>query len=145
MNGHAKKQKTFLRVSGYVEQLDVHAPGATVAEAVAFSANLRLDAGVAQTQRDAFCEQVLALMELTDIKGKLVGSLTTGGLSFEQRKRLTMAVELASNPAILFLDEPTSGLDSRAALVVIRGVRNVAASGRSVICTIHQPAPVPKS
>uniref|UniRef100_A0A7S3NNP9 ABC-2 type transporter domain-containing protein n=1 Tax=Aureoumbra lagunensis TaxID=44058 RepID=A0A7S3NNP9_9STRA len=51
-----------------------------------------------------------------------------------------MAVELAANPSILFLDEPTSGLDSRAALVVIRAVANISASGRSVICTIHQPS-----
>lgn len=47
---------------------------------------------------------------------------------------------MAANPAVLFLDEPTSGLDSRAALVVIRAVANVAKTNRSVICTIHQPS-----
>lgn len=45
-----------------------------------------------------------------------------------------------SNPSILFLDEPTSGLDSRAAQIVMRGVVNIVGSGRSVICTIHQPS-----
>lgn len=45
-----------------------------------------------------------------------------------------------SNPSILFLDEPTSGLDSRAAQIVMRGVSNIVGSGRSVICTIHQPS-----
>ncbi len=62
------------------------------------------------------------------------------GLSPGQLKLLTIGVELVSNPSILFLDEPTSGLDSRAALVVMRVVKNIAATGRTVLCTIHQPS-----
>lgn len=53
---------------------------------------------------------------------------------------MSIGVELAANPAILFLDEPTTGLDSRAAQVVIRSIKRVAASGRSIVCTIHQPS-----
>lgn len=53
---------------------------------------------------------------------------------------LTLAVELASNAPILFLDEPTSGLDSRAAAAVIKAVASVAATRRTVICTVHQPS-----
>lgn len=62
------------------------------------------------------------------------------GLSTEQRKRLTIAVELVANPSIMFMDEPTSGLDARAAAIVMRAVKNVAGTGRTVICTIHQPS-----
>jgi ABC-type multidrug transport system ATPase subunit len=51
-----------------------------------------------------------------------------------------IVVMQVSNPSILFLDEPTSGLDSRAAQIVMRGVVNIVGSGRSVICTIHQPS-----
>lgn len=141
VNGHAKKQATFARISGYVEQLDVHSPGPTVAEAVAFSAALRLNANVSDDKRSAFCANILAILELGPIAGNQVGTLgRSGGLSFEQRKRLTIAVELAANPALFFLDEPTSGLDSRAALVVMKAVKKVAATGRSVIVTVHQPS-----
>ena len=62
------------------------------------------------------------------------------GLSVEQRKRLTIAVELVANPSIIFMDEPTSGLDARAAAIVMRAVRNIGNTGRTIVCTIHQPS-----
>lgn len=62
------------------------------------------------------------------------------GLSTEQRKRLTIAVELVANPSIIFMDEPTSGLDARAAAIVMRTMRNTVDTGRTVVCTIHQPS-----
>jgi ABC-type multidrug transport system ATPase subunit len=65
-------------------------------------------------------------MELTDIQNLQVGSYEEGGLTFEQRKRLAIACELAGSPSVLFLDEPTSGLDSRGALVVMRAMKRIA-------------------
>ncbi|KAJ0079193.1 hypothetical protein Patl1_24209 [Pistacia atlantica] len=60
------------------------------------------------------------------------------GLSTEQRKRLTIAAELVANPSIILMDEPTSGLDARAAAVVMRAVKNLVETGRTIVCTIHQ-------
>ena len=77
---------------------------------------------------------------MDEIRDALVGIPGTNGLSTEQRKRLTIAVELVSNPSIIFMDEPTSGLDARAAAIVMRAVKNVADTGRTVVCTIHQPS-----
>jgi hypothetical protein len=77
---------------------------------------------------------------LDKIRDSLVGLPGVSGLSTEQRKRLTIAVELVSNPSIIFMDEPTSGLDARAAAIVMRAVKNVAETGRTVVCTIHQPS-----
>jgi ABC-type multidrug transport system ATPase subunit len=74
------------------------------------------------------------MLELTPLENTIVGEEATGGMSFEQKKRLSIAVELAANPSILFLDEPTTGLDSRSAQVVIRCIRRVASSGRSIVC-----------
>jgi ABC-type multidrug transport system ATPase subunit len=73
-------------------------------------------------------------------QGAIVGLPGVTGLSTEQRKRLTIAVELVANPSIIFMDEPTSGLDARAAAIVMRTVRNTVDTGRTVVCTIHQPS-----
>jgi ABC-type multidrug transport system ATPase subunit len=82
----------------------------------------------------------MELVELTPLSGALVGLPGVNGLSTEQRKRLTIAVELVANPSIVFMDEPTSGLDARAAAIVMRTVRNIVNTGRTIVCTIHQPS-----
>ncbi|KAL6660322.1 hypothetical protein ACP70R_002444 [Stipagrostis hirtigluma subsp. patula] len=82
----------------------------------------------------------MELVELKPLRDALVGLPGVNGLSTEQRKRLTIAVELVANPLIIFMDEPTSGLDARAAAIVVRTVRNTVATGRTVVCTIHQPS-----
>ena len=82
----------------------------------------------------------MRLVELDSLRHALVGLPGSSGLSTEQRKRLTIAVELVANPSIIFMDEPTSGLDARAAAIVMRTVRNTVDTGRTVVCTIHQPS-----
>ncbi|KAJ4822692.1 hypothetical protein Tsubulata_024896 [Turnera subulata] len=87
-----------------------------------------------------FVAEVLEMIELDEIKDALVGNHGVSGISTEQRKRLTIAVELISNPAIIFMDEPTTGLDARAAAIVMRVVKNIVKTNRTVECTIHQPS-----
>jgi hypothetical protein len=87
-----------------------------------------------------FVDEVMELVELTPLENAIVGLPGVSGLSTEQRKRLTIAVELVANPSIIFMDEPTSGLDARAAAIVMRTVRNTVDTGRTVVCTIHQPS-----
>lgn len=120
LNGFPQERVSFLRSSGYVEQFDIQQGELTVRETVLFSARLRLSRDVPETSTDEgrqkFVDYVLDMMELTNIQNLQVGNYEEGGLSFEQRKRLAIAVELAASPSILFLDEPTSGLDARGAL-----------------------------
>lgn len=105
-----------------------------------FSALLRLPREVTSAQREAFVNEVLDILELTPIADRVIGDTELPGLSPGQLKRVTIGVELVSNPPVLFLDEPTSGLDSRAALIVMRVVKRISLTGRAVLCTIHQPS-----
>ncbi|GJN40387.1 hypothetical protein PR202_gb29594 [Eleusine coracana subsp. coracana] len=107
---------------------------------IALSAWLRLSSDVDDSMKKIFVEEVMALVELDVLRNALVGLPGVSGLSTEQRKRLTIAVELVANPSIMFMDEPTSGLDARAAAIVMRTVRNTVNTGRTVVCTIHQPS-----
>ncbi|KMT16880.1 hypothetical protein BVRB_2g043550 [Beta vulgaris subsp. vulgaris] len=140
IDGYPKRQETFARISGYCEQDDNHSPCLTVHESLLFSAWLRLPSHVDQKTQRRFVDEVMELVELTSLSAALVGIPGVDGLSTEQRKRLTIAVELVANPSIVFMDEPTSGLDARAAAIVMRTVRNIVDTGRTIVCTIHQPS-----
>lgn len=112
VNGHPQESNSFRRMTGYVEQFDTQSPQLTIRETVEFSAKMRLDESIPVETKLKFVDHVLKMIELDKIANFLVGD-DTGGLSFEQKKRLSIAVELASNPSCIFLDEPTSGLDAR--------------------------------
>ncbi|CAN8270209.1 unnamed protein product [Cochlearia groenlandica] len=140
ISGFPKIQETFARISGYCEQNDIHSPQVTVKESLMYSAFLRLPKEVTKDEKMRFVDEVMELVELKSLKDAVVGLPGITGLSTEQRKRLTIAVELVANPSIIFMDEPTSGLDARAAAIVMRTVRNTVDTGRTVVCTIHQPS-----
>jgi ABC-type multidrug transport system ATPase subunit len=138
LNGWPQDTISFRRSSGYVEQFDVQTPELTVRETVVFSAGLRLDPKVVETDetRLAFVDQILEQVELSDLSDSLVGNGEGVGLSFEQKKRLSIAVELAASPSVLFLDEPTSGLDAHTALLVVRLLRRIPDSGRTIVASL---------
>ena len=81
----------------------------TVYESLIFSARLRFNKDVEINTVYAFVQEVMELVELEPLAESLVGAPGVTGLSVEQRKRLTIAVELVANPSIVFMDEPTSG------------------------------------
>ena len=131
---------SFQRSAGYCEQLDVHEPLSTVREALEFSALLRQGRDVPREEKLRYVDTIISLLEMRDIEHTLIGK-TGAGLSVEQRKRLTIGVELVAKPSILiFLDEPTSGLDGQAAFNTVRFLKKLAAVGQAVLVTIHQPS-----
>lgn len=140
IGGYPKVQETFARISRYCEQTDIHSPQVTIEESVTFSAWLRLHPQIDSKTKSDFVKDVLETVELDGLKDALVGIPGVSGLSTEQRKHLTIAVELVSNPSIIFMDEPTTGLDARSAAIVMRAVKNVVDTGRTIVCTIHQPS-----
>lgn len=131
---------SFQRSAGYVEQLDVHEPLATVREALEFSALLRQSRDTPDEEKLRYVNVIIDLLELNDLEHTLIGA-PGSGLSIEQRKRLTIAIELVAKPSILiFLDEPTSGLDGQAAFNTVRFLRKLARAGQAILVTIHQPS-----
>ncbi|KAF4631501.1 hypothetical protein G7Y89_g6633 [Cudoniella acicularis] len=139
INGH-RRSNSFQRDTGYVQQQDVHLPTSTVREALIFSAFLRQPASVRKEEKVAYVEEVIRLLEMKAYEDAVVG-VPGEGLNVEQRKRLTIGVELAAKPGLLFfLDEPTSGLDSQTAWSITMLIRKLANNGQAILCTIHQPS-----
>lgn len=133
---------SFQRSTGFAEQMDVHESTATVREALRFSAQLRQRKETPLEEKYEYVETIIDLLEMRAIAGAVIGTQGSG-LNQEQRKRLTIGVELASKPELLmFLDEPTSGLDSGAAFNIVRFLRKLADAGQAILCTIHQPSAV---
>lgn len=104
VNGKPKDEHAFRHMMGYVEQFDTLCPRDTAREAIEFAAALRLPGGTTREARREWVTSVLNMLELLPLENTMVGSESRGGMSFEQKKRLSIGVELAANPAILFLD-----------------------------------------
>ncbi|KAG2769804.1 hypothetical protein PC112_g25456 [Phytophthora cactorum] len=135
LNGYEATDLAIRRSTGYCEQMDIHSEAATFREALTFSSFLRQDSSVPDSKKYDSVNECLDLLDMHSIADKIIR-----GSSVEQMKRLTIGVELAAQPSVLFLDEPTSGLDARSAKMIMDGVRKVADSGRTIVCTIHQPS-----
>nr|B6RAL1.1 RecName: Full=ABC transporter patM; AltName: Full=Patulin biosynthesis cluster protein M [Penicillium expansum]ABN48540.1 ABC transporter [Penicillium expansum]AIG62140.1 ABC transporter [Penicillium expansum] len=131
---------TFFRSRmGYVQQQDIHLPTQTVREALQMTARLRRPESISVADKNAYVEKVIEWLSMEHIADALVG-VPGAGLNLEQRKKVSIGVEMASKPEILFLDEPTSGLDGQSAMLIARLLRRLADSGQAILCTIHQPA-----
>ncbi|KAG6953501.1 hypothetical protein JG688_00012793 [Phytophthora aleatoria] len=135
LNGYPANDLAIRRSTGYCEQMDIHSESATIREALVFSAMLRQSASVSTKEKMESVDECITLLELGPIADKIIR-----GSSTEQMKRLTIGVELVAQPSIIFMDEPTSGLDARSAKLIMNGVRKIANSGRTIVCTIHQPS-----
>ncbi|KAJ3454529.1 hypothetical protein MRS44_013129 [Fusarium solani] len=129
----------FPRRAGYVQQQDLHLETTTVREALRFSAVLRQPRSVSKKGKYQYVEEVIQMLGMEDFAEAVVGSLGEG-LNVEQRKLLSIGVELAAKPSLLiFLDEPTSGLDSQSSWTICAFLRRLADNSQAVLATIHQP------
>ncbi len=130
----------FRGLVGYVPQDDLLFKELTVREALYFTARLRLPDDTTDAEIHDCIERVLADLKLTAQADQLIGSVEEKVLSGGQRKRVNIALELITDPEVLFLDEPTSGLSAKDAADLVEVLRQLADRGRTVILTIHQPS-----
>jgi ABC-type multidrug transport system permease subunit/ABC-type Mn2+/Zn2+ transport system ATPase subunit len=135
-----QRDTSFQRKTGYVQQQDLHLKTSTVRDALKFSAILRQPADVPRAEKLAYVEEVIKLLDMEEYADAVVG-VPGEGLNVEQRKRLTIGVELAAKPPLLlFVDEPTSGLDSQTSWAILDLLEKLTKAGQAILCTIHQPS-----
>ncbi|KAF1325624.1 Atp-binding protein, partial [Globisporangium splendens] len=132
--------KKMKRLASYVMQDDLFYQTITVREHLVFQARLRMGATFTEEQYLDRVDTVMEELGLMKCRDTLIGGPTLRGISGGERKRLSFAAEILTNPSILFVDEPTSGLDSFMAETVVAQLQQIARDGRTVIATIHQPS-----
>ncbi|KAF9120195.1 hypothetical protein BGW39_011589 [Mortierella sp. 14UC] len=127
-------------VSGYVRQGDgMLMTHLTVRETLSYAVELGMSKNLSLARKRARVENVIELMGLQECANVMIGNSEKSGCSGGQRRRVSIGMQLVNEPTCLFLDEPTTGLDALTALSVIQTLKKIAASGRTVVCTIHQP------
>ncbi|KAL3270059.1 hypothetical protein HHI36_009117 [Cryptolaemus montrouzieri] len=141
INSEPISQTELASQSAYVQQDDLFVPCLSVKEHMIFQARLRMSSRYTYEEKMQRVEQVMAQLSLLKCQHVLIGLPgIIKGISGGERKRLALASELLMNPSLLFCDEPTTGLDSFMALNVMQTLKTEAMSGRTVICTVHQPS-----
>lgn len=125
--------------SAYVIQQDILLHTLTVRETLTYAAQLRLPSSVSQAERKRLVEEVILELGLKEAADTRIGNHEHKGCSGGEKRRVSIGVQLLSNPSLLWLDEPTTGLDSTSAHQVVKTLQNLARRGRTIIVTIHQP------
>ncbi|XP_017004485.1 ATP-binding cassette sub-family G member 1 [Drosophila takahashii] len=135
MNGAERNLSAFRKLSAYIMQDNQLHGNLTVQEAMTVATNLKLSKKFTKPEKHSMIDDILLTLSLSEHRYTMTRNLSGG-----QKKRLSIALELVSNPPIMFFDEPTSGLDSSTCFQCIHLLKMLAAGGRTVICTIHQPS-----
>lgn len=136
INGHKVNSiKTIKHRFSYVMQDDILYENLTVKEQLLSTARL---AGTSNPVKSV--EDTIGWLGLQKCQDNLVGGVLSRGISGGEKKRASIAIEMLTNPSVVFLDEPTTGLDSKSALDVASMIQMFSENGRTVITTIHQPS-----
>lgn len=120
------------KLVGYVPQSDIVYDNLTLHDMLLYTAKLRLPKDTTSSEREAAITRAIEIVELSEKRDSLIKSLSGG-----QRKRASIAVELLSDPNLLFLDEPASGLDPGTERNLMQSLRDMADGGKTVILVTH--------
>ncbi|EPS45803.1 hypothetical protein H072_167 [Dactylellina haptotyla CBS 200.50] len=138
-NGSKVSDNVVKSLCSYVTQDDdALLPSLTVRETLHFAAGLRLPKWMSKKEKKRRAEDILLKMGLKDCADTVVGSEFVKGISGGEKRRVSIAVQVLTEPRVLLLDEPTSGLDAFTASSILEVLQGLANEGRTVICTIHQ-------
>lgn len=138
-NGAVPSENVIRSVTSFVTQDDdALMPSLTVRESLRFAAGLRLPTWMSREEKNRRAEEILYKMGLKECADNLIGSELIKGISGGEKRRVTIAIQILTDPKVLLLDEPTSGLDAFTAMSIIEVLQGLAAEGRTLIMTIHQ-------
>ncbi|EFO97540.1 hypothetical protein CRE_08571 [Caenorhabditis remanei] len=140
LNGRSLEPSEMKQLSAYVQQEDVFMASQTVSEVLHFAVKMRSPERLSKEKRERLVESLLVTFGLKNCENTKIGSVKEKGISRGEKKRLTVACEILTDPPVLFCDEPTSGLDSFMSHQVMKCLKDLATEGKIVICTIHQPS-----
>ncbi|EWM22207.1 abc transporter g family member 7 [Nannochloropsis gaditana] len=139
VNGMPVEYGVVRRLCAYVVQDDVLYSFLTVQETLTLATHFYLPSALSEQEKATYVRDVINALGLAKARNTIIGDGQVRGVSGGERKRVSVGVELISNPSLLFLDEPTSGLDSFQAQSVMSAMGSLAQSGRTVVAAIHQP------
>ncbi|KAL2425309.1 putative ABC transporter ATP-binding protein/permease [Exophiala dermatitidis] len=140
LNGSTATDDVITSICSYVPQDDsALLPCLTVRETLHFAARLRLPAFLNHEQKIQRAESVLMQLGLKDCADTLIGSDMVKGISGGEKRRVSIGIQILTDPQVLLLDEPTSGLDAFTAFSIIEVLQGLADEGRTIIFSIHQP------
>jgi ABC-type multidrug transport system ATPase subunit len=141
VNAAPSNRRSMKRYATFVPQEDVLVGTQTVREAVDFAARMKLPTTVEDSERERLVDEIIKELGLSKVSQSMIGYVGSDaansglprGLSGGERKRLSVACQLVTNPSLLFLDEPTTGLDSFSALSVVTTLSGLAQQGRTIV------------
>jgi ABC-type multidrug transport system ATPase subunit/pSer/pThr/pTyr-binding forkhead associated (FHA) protein len=124
---------------GFVPQSNIIHTELTVYESLDYSARLRLPSDTSRVERERRIADVLGTLDLTKCKDQPIHSLSGG-----EQKRVSIGVELLTEPGMFFLDEATSGLDPGTELEIMTLLRHLSDQGHTVVLVTHATKNVEK-
>lgn len=134
LNGRPRDIMSFRKMSAYIAQNFVMLNLLTVEETLRVSTDLKMPSSTAAQEKQKIIDDIIDILQLQSCRRTLVKNLSGG-----EHKRLSIGIELVTNPPIMFFDEPTSGLDCVGSYQVICHLQRLAHDGRIVVCVVHQP------
>ncbi|KAJ1720063.1 hypothetical protein LPJ53_005263 [Coemansia erecta] len=139
--GAKRNPGNFKRLTAYVQQDDLMHPLLTVEETLSYASKLRLPSSqYSAADKNGRVAAVIRQLRLEAARNTRIGDAATRGVSGGERKRVSIGIELLTDPKLLFLDEPTSGLDSNSSEMVVELVKKISVEqNTATIMTIHQP------
>ncbi|WP_277064121.1 FHA domain-containing protein [Schaalia cardiffensis] len=119
------------QILSYVPQHDNLIETLTVWEYLVYASRVRNSAKSERREHEQIVTQLLESLDLSDAADKQIDKLSGG-----QKKRVSVASELVTEPQLLILDEPSSGLDEGLDRLLVSLLRRIARKSNMIVLIV---------